>query len=295
MAGYTKLFSSIIHSTVWQESAQTKVLWVTMLAMVDRDGCVMASLPGLARASGLSIDETEESLRVLSEPDQYSRTPDMDGRRIFQIDGGWALVNYEKYRDLESEVERKEKQAARQRASRANREMSQPVTEKCDMSHLSRSVTQCHTSCDMSQNVTNVTPATATASSTVTEERFNKIDRLEDGETEQVPSSPPADDVICLFPCDGKIASWALTRRKVEEWQLLYPSIDVLAECRKALAWVGAAPGRRKTAGGTAKYLVGWLNRATDSRWSKSRESPHSPKTEIDWNEFLWGGKNAAE
>ena len=33
---FTKLFSSILDSTVWQESKETKLVWVTMLAMCDR-------------------------------------------------------------------------------------------------------------------------------------------------------------------------------------------------------------------------------------------------------------------
>ena len=48
MASYTKLSSTIINSTVWQEGLATKVVWITMLALADKHGEVMASVPGLS-------------------------------------------------------------------------------------------------------------------------------------------------------------------------------------------------------------------------------------------------------
>ena len=106
---YAKLFSSIIHSTIWREGMPTKILWITMLAMADKDGMVQASIPGLADAARISVTECEEGLQRLQEPDPYSRTKDNEGRRILAVDGGWALLNYPKYRDLKSEEEKREK------------------------------------------------------------------------------------------------------------------------------------------------------------------------------------------
>ena len=45
---YAKLFSSITESTVWCEPMPTRIVWITMLAMSDRNGCVCATVPGLA-------------------------------------------------------------------------------------------------------------------------------------------------------------------------------------------------------------------------------------------------------
>jgi hypothetical protein len=97
MSGYTPLFKSLINSTVWQESQSTKVVWITILALKNRKGIIESSIPGLARASGTTIQECEESLKVLMSPDLYSRTKDFDGRRIEEVDGGWIVLNHEKY------------------------------------------------------------------------------------------------------------------------------------------------------------------------------------------------------
>ena len=67
------------------------------------------------------------------------------------------------------------------------------------------------------------------------------------------------------FPVIGPLGpEWALSEAQVAEWVRLFPGHDVHGECRKALAWTQANPGRRKTARGMAKFLVGWLSRAVD-------------------------------
>jgi hypothetical protein len=108
MSGYTKLFNSILASTVWQAGKETKILWITLLAMADKDGTAEASIPGLARIAGLSVEETERGLTELSSPDRFSRTTDHEGRRIEAIDGGWKILNHPKYREKYSADERRE-------------------------------------------------------------------------------------------------------------------------------------------------------------------------------------------
>jgi hypothetical protein len=108
MTGYTKLFGSIVDSTIWRESKETKIVWITMLAKANRDGLVEASLPGLADASRVSLDECIEALKCLSSPDKYSRTKLHEGRRIQEVDGGWIILNHSKYRAKMNADERRE-------------------------------------------------------------------------------------------------------------------------------------------------------------------------------------------
>lgn len=105
---YTKLFSTIVTSTIWSEPASTCKVWVTMLAVVDRRGHVMSSVPGLARLANVSLHECEAALATFLAPDPYSRTKDNEGRRIAEIDGGWLLLNYAKYREKMAEADRRE-------------------------------------------------------------------------------------------------------------------------------------------------------------------------------------------
>lgn len=119
MAGYTKLFNSILASSVWQESVSTKVLWITFLAMADKDGIAEASVPGLAKIAGLSLADTEAGIKSLSAPDKYSRTRDFDGRRIEACDGGWRILNHAKYRRKMNADDRREYKRQKQQEYRA--------------------------------------------------------------------------------------------------------------------------------------------------------------------------------
>lgn len=111
---YTKLFGSILDSTIWQAPDHVRLVWITMLAMKDRDGFVEASIPGLAYRARKSLAETEDALAVLMAPDLYSRTKDHEGRRIETIAaGGWRILNHDIYRDREDQDERREKTAIR--------------------------------------------------------------------------------------------------------------------------------------------------------------------------------------
>lgn len=118
--GFTKLFGSLIHSTIWREANHVRLVWITMLAMVNRDGVVESSVPGLADAARVTLEECEEALVKLSSPDKYSRSKEHEGRRIAEAAGGWALLNHAAYRKRMSAEDQREKGAARVRKHRAN-------------------------------------------------------------------------------------------------------------------------------------------------------------------------------
>jgi hypothetical protein len=127
---FTKLFSSIITSTVWMEDDQTRLVWITMLALADKNGEVQGSVPGLARIAAVPVDACRVALTLFLSPDPDSRTKDDEGRRIEEIDGGWLLLNHAKYRKMASKEEQIEKATARTRRYRAKRDrnaLSTPV------------------------------------------------------------------------------------------------------------------------------------------------------------------------
>jgi hypothetical protein len=100
---FTKLFSSITESTVWCEPDRTRLVWITMLAMADRHGRIWASVPGLANRARVPVEDCRSALDTFLAPDRDSRTPAHEGRRIEMIDGGWRLLNHEKYRNIRDE------------------------------------------------------------------------------------------------------------------------------------------------------------------------------------------------
>lgn len=110
--------------------------------MKDRDGVVEASIPGLAAAANVSIELTEDAIVILGSPDPYSRTPDHEGRRIAKVDGGWEILNHDKYRLKLDRDELREKGAKRAEKHR-NLKRLKVVTPS---NASSRSVTQSNAS-----------------------------------------------------------------------------------------------------------------------------------------------------
>lgn len=135
MTGFTKLFASILDSTVWLESDQVRLVWVTMLAMADRDGIIEASVPGLAKRAAVGREHVEQAIAIFTAPDYDSRSQEHDGRRIEAVDGGWRLLNHDKYRERASADDAREKAADRKRRQRERAAKRQAdVTQKRDVS-----------------------------------------------------------------------------------------------------------------------------------------------------------------
>jgi hypothetical protein len=129
MSGYTKLFSSIVGSTIWSEDDHTRLVWITMLALANWHGEVEASVPGLAKLASVPLESVEQALRKLSQPDPYSRTKDHDGRRIEEIDGGWLILNHAKYRERASREDKREQGRVRQARFKQRRSANAQVTQ----------------------------------------------------------------------------------------------------------------------------------------------------------------------
>lgn len=108
MSGFTKLFSCITSSSIWNEDDKTRIVWVTMLALCDPDGVVRASVGGLAHTARVCREDCEKAIHVLESPDPDSRSPEFEGRRIERVNGGFRLLNYGKYREARSDDERRE-------------------------------------------------------------------------------------------------------------------------------------------------------------------------------------------
>ena len=135
MHGFTKLFSSILFSTVWLEPNHVRIMWITMLALSDKDGIINASIPGLAKAANLKISECKDALKRFQKPDEHSRTPDNEGRRIKTVDGGWLLLNHAKYRGKLKEDKLREQNANRQRRFRERNKVTKGNVTITDNAH----------------------------------------------------------------------------------------------------------------------------------------------------------------
>lgn len=120
MGGFTKLFSRILTSSIWSESNEVRIVWITLLAATGYDGIARVTVPGLARLSNIPLDQTRAALAVLCSPDPDSRTVEHEGRRIREERDekgnliGYYVFNYLRHRAVDATAaERKRRERAR--------------------------------------------------------------------------------------------------------------------------------------------------------------------------------------
>lgn len=111
---YNKLFTKILDSSIWLAPDPVRIVWITFLASMDEDGYVLfASALNVARRANVSVDDANQAISVLENPDEYSSDTDNEGRRIERIPGGWIVLNAEKYRRIATRLLYREKVASR--------------------------------------------------------------------------------------------------------------------------------------------------------------------------------------
>ena len=99
MNGFALLWGKILDSSIWvKESKETRLVWITMLAMKDFQGKIQASVIGLADRAKVSPDECRTALAIFLAPDPDDTSKVEDGRRIREIPGGWEIINHDLYR-----------------------------------------------------------------------------------------------------------------------------------------------------------------------------------------------------
>ena len=248
---FVKLDCGIINSTLWFDREARDVFLTALLMAEPQDfdqpvpqlhvnsltetgwqapagwyGFVPASGPGIIDRAKISQEDGRKALERLGEPESNSRSSEFDGRRLIRIDGGYLVLNYMKYR------ERDYTSAARSKRYRLKKSRRVSVASRRD-----------------------ITQAEAEAEA--------YTEKIKSVSSEALYASEPAAFEFPIVGTKGK--TWGLSRQQLVDWSVLYPGVDVWAEARKALAWCQAQPSRRKTARGMSKFLVSWLNRATDS------------------------------
>lgn len=248
---FVKIDCGILNSTLWFDREAREVFLTALLMAEPKDfdqpipqlhidsltesgwtapagwyGFVAASGPGIIDRAKVSQEDGRKALKRLGEPDSHSRTCEFEGRRLIRMDGGYLVLNYMKYRERDYTSAERSKRYRDRKASR---------------------------------RVATVTPRDITQA-----EAEAYTEKIKSVSSEALHASePPAFD----FPIVGtKGKTWGLSRQQISEWSALYPGVDVWTEARKALAWCQANPTRRKTARGMPKFLVSWLNGATDGR-----------------------------
>lgn len=74
VSGWNRLLCRILDSSLWAESDQTRIVWITLLAMADRYGRVISSIIGVQHRARVPMEACVEALDIFSKPDAHSTT-----------------------------------------------------------------------------------------------------------------------------------------------------------------------------------------------------------------------------
>lgn len=168
MAGFAKVSTGILDSSLWLGSEELRLVLLTSLLMAQpREftepvkeiafgslegtgyevppgwyGWVDAAAPAIVARANVNTEKGTEALRQLTRPESESRSAEFEGRRILRVNGGFVILNFMRFRDhdttakdrmkrLRQRVREKKaakKMAAEKRAEEALRERSRNVT-----------------------------------------------------------------------------------------------------------------------------------------------------------------------
>lgn len=121
---FVKLDCGILRSTLWFDQPVREVFLTALLMAEPKElvsqvvtyklrstepdefsvppgwyGFVQAAGEAIVRFSGVDAKEGLAALERLAGPDHGSRTPDFEGRRMVRVEGGFIILNFQKYRD----------------------------------------------------------------------------------------------------------------------------------------------------------------------------------------------------
>ena len=98
IGGFVKIHGKLVMSSVWNLDGDTCKVWITLLCLADPDGIVQGSVGGLAAQCRLSVEKTQEALKIFLGPDPFS-SDGTSGERSEEVPGGWMILNHGDYRD----------------------------------------------------------------------------------------------------------------------------------------------------------------------------------------------------
>lgn len=118
---YAKVFAQIYDSSI-VENAELRFTFMDMLVLSDCNGVVDMTHEAIARRTNRPVAIIRKTIAELEQPDHKSRTPTCNGARIKRLDEhrewGWLIINYDQFRKIASEEQRREKTLARVRKYR---------------------------------------------------------------------------------------------------------------------------------------------------------------------------------
>lgn len=264
---FVKLDCGMLNSTLWVDRQAREIMITALLMAQPKElqedtptlrvrtlevdpfvvpagwyGFVPAAGSGIVRMAGLQNEEGLDALERLADIDPESRTPDFDGRRIVRVDGGYVILNFDKYRQKDHTA-----------AERSRRYRERKLSA---YSNITR--------------VTNVTSRVATRSVTQAEAEAE----AEGGRIEKATLSLAPSQAIAWTVADGFTG---ISDKDRADWKEAYPACDIPRQLAAAHQWLLGNPTKAKKKQ-WRKFVTGWLSRSQERGGDAKSNPPAASK-----------------
>lgn len=105
------------------------------------------------------------------------------------------------------------------------------------------------------------------------------------GGAETAPPRKPKEPAVISLILNDK-SEYPITQKDINQWELLYPAVNVLQELRKMAGWLDANPTRRKTKAGIKRFVNNWLSREQDKGHPRGG-TPATQRPPVDDLDFI--------
>lgn len=120
-SNWVPLWSDILVSSIWSEPLHVRVAWIALLAMKDRNGEIRGDVRGLARMANLEEAQMRDAIERFTSEDEHSKSSEFGGRRLEPIEGGWRVLNHQKYIESMRRMSKRTGAVSRQERARGKR------------------------------------------------------------------------------------------------------------------------------------------------------------------------------
>ena len=132
---YVKIFAQIFDSSI-VEKPEARFTFMDLLILADSDGVVDMTHEAISRRTNRPLDLIRSTIMELESPDHRSRTKDADGARLKRLDAhrdwGWLIINYDRFRNMATELQRREKTRLRVKKHRERIRSSASGVTQCN-------------------------------------------------------------------------------------------------------------------------------------------------------------------
>lgn len=116
---FGKIFDSTFTGSLYGSGPVVFAVWAYVIANTKPPGVVELNPRLLAGAIGCSTEDIKRAIEFLEQPDENSRNPEHEGRRLVHLEAFiYRVASFQKYRDMRDDEERKRYQREWDRQNR---------------------------------------------------------------------------------------------------------------------------------------------------------------------------------